>query len=109
MRAIFTSGGAVLVISAAAFFAYDIYSFRQASVRQLSTLGDVIASNSTAALAFANVEDATTMLSALKADPSVTAAALYDTDGQIFATYPENLDHARLPAQPLEQGHEFDG
>src|SRR5688500_4135862 len=93
-RAIFISGGAALIISAASFFAYDLYSFRQTSVRQLRTLGEAIASNSTAALAFANVEDASTVLSALRADSSVRAAALYDTDGQIFATYPVDLDHS---------------
>jgi signal transduction histidine kinase/ActR/RegA family two-component response regulator/uncharacterized membrane protein affecting hemolysin expression len=109
LRAIAACCGAVLVITTGAFFAYDLVSFRQASQRQLGTLTEAIATNSTAALAFANVGDATLVLSALGADPGIKAAALYDTDGQVFATYPQDLDPGRLPLQPEQAGDRFDG
>src|SRR5688500_14584501 len=105
MRAIFVCCGAVLVITSGAFFAYDLLSFRQASVQQLRTLGGAIATNSSAALAFANPDDAALVLSALKSDPNVTAAALYDIDGEVFAVYPEGLDPQRLPAAPRQAGY----
>jgi hypothetical protein len=62
MRTIFLCCGAVLVITTMAFFAYDLYSFRQQSIQQLRTLGEAIASNSTAALAFENTQDAEIVL-----------------------------------------------
>jgi signal transduction histidine kinase len=49
------------------------------------------------------------MLSALQADPNVRSAALYDTDGRVFATYPATLDHAQLPVLPASRGIDFRG
>ena len=109
MRAIFVCCGAVLIITSGAFFAYDLLSFRQASLRQLRTLGGAVATNSSAALAFANPDDAAAVLSALRADPTVVAAALYDTDGELFAVYPEGLDAGQLPARPQQPGYRFEG
>lgn len=109
MRAIFVCCGAVLIITSGAFFAYDLLSFRQASLRQLRALGGAVATNSSAALAFANQEDAATVLSALRSDPTVVAAALYDTDGSLFAHFPEDLDPGRLPATPQQPGYRFEG
>jgi hypothetical protein len=99
----------VLLITSTAFFAYDLVSFRQGSLRQLRTLGEAIASNSTAALAFGFSEDAALVLSALKADPDITAAALYDIDGDVLAAYPESLDRALLPARPQSGGYALRG
>jgi len=59
---------AVLLFICSAFFVYGFLTFRQTIVRQLSTVGEVIAANSTAALAFDNQGDATEILSALKAE-----------------------------------------
>src|SRR4051812_5021178 len=107
MRMIAFSCGAVLIITTSAFFAYEALTFRQSSVQQLRTLGDAIASNSTAALAFENSEDGAAVLAAFKADPHIVAAALYDRSGRVFATYPLDLDRSRLPAQPGPQGYDF--
>jgi signal transduction histidine kinase/ActR/RegA family two-component response regulator len=101
--------GTALFIAMAAFFAYEMVSFRQASTQQLQTLGQAIASNSTAALAFDNSDDAATVLGALRADPNITAAALYDMQGQLFAVYPANLARTALPAQPgTEDGYRIE-
>jgi signal transduction histidine kinase/CheY-like chemotaxis protein len=84
----FLSGGAVLLLMTAAFCSYEFFSFRYASVSELQTLSEAIASNSTAALAFSNSDDATAVLSAFKADSHIRAAALYDGSGRLFAQYP---------------------
>jgi len=97
----------VLGLTCTAFLAYDVYTFRQSSVRQLSTLGDVIAANSTAVLAFANADDATEVLGALKAERHIVAAALYDKRGRLFAHYPASLPDAALPATPQGDGYRF--
>src|SRR6267142_1912953 len=91
MRMIFLSSGAVLAVTTTAFCAYEFLTFRQSSTQQLQILSQAIASNSTAALAFDNADDAAVTLTAFKADPHIVAAALYDAHGKIFATYPRGL------------------
>jgi signal transduction histidine kinase/ActR/RegA family two-component response regulator len=98
MRMIFLSSGVVLLVTSCAFFAYEFLTFRQSSIQKLQILSRAIASNSTAALAFDNAEDAASALAAFKSDPHIVAAALYDTRGNIFAVYPQGLTAERLPA-----------
>ncbi len=106
MRMIFLSAGAVLVVTTSAFCLYEFLTFRQSSVQQLQILSRAIASNSSASLAFENADDAATVLSAFKADPHITAAALYDDQGRIFARYPQGRAAARFPSRP-GQGYSF--
>src|SRR6202047_5136329 len=89
MRMIFLSTGTVLAVTTTAFCAYEFLTFRQSSVQQLQILSRAIASNSTAALAFDNADDAASVLTAFKSDPHIVAAALYDARGNIFAVYPQ--------------------
>jgi signal transduction histidine kinase/ActR/RegA family two-component response regulator len=98
MRMNFLSSGVVLLVTSCAFFAYEFLTFRQSSIQQLQILSSAIASNSTAALAFDNAEDAASVLAAFKSDPHIVAAALYDTRGKVFAVYPQGLTAQRLPA-----------
>ncbi len=107
MRMIFMSCASVLAITTTAFFTYELITFRQTSVQQLQILGDAVSSNSTAALAFQNSDDAAVVLAAFKAEPHIVAAALYDGDGKVFATYPRDLDVSKLPAQPGPSGYAF--
>jgi signal transduction histidine kinase/ActR/RegA family two-component response regulator len=100
MQMIFLSCGVVLLVTSTAFCAYEFLTFRQTSVQQLKILSKAIASNSTAALAFENAEDAAGVLSAFKSDPHIIAAALYDARGNVFAVYPQGLEAQRLPAHP---------
>ena len=90
--------GVVLLVTSAAFCAYEFLTFRQSSIQQLQILSRAIASNSTAALAFENADDAASVLTAFKSDPHIVAAALYDTNGKIFATYPQGVAAERLPS-----------
>jgi signal transduction histidine kinase/ActR/RegA family two-component response regulator len=100
IRLIFLSSGAVLAVTTTAFCTYEFLTFRQNSTQQLQILSQAIASNSTAALAFDNADDAAVVLAAFKADPHIVAAALYDARGKIFATYPQRLAAARFPSRP---------
>ncbi|HEY0747783.1 MAG TPA: ATP-binding protein [Steroidobacteraceae bacterium] len=100
MQMILLSSGAALLVTSSAFCAYEFLTFRQSSIRQLQILSQAIATNSTAALAFENTEDAAGVLSAFKADPHIVAAALYDARGRLFATYPQGLPAKQLPARP---------
>lgn len=97
-----------MIVMRAAFFAYEYFTFRATLVSQLSVLGRVTASTSSAALAFQNTDDAAEILSALKADPNISAAALYDAKGKLFAHYPAKLDVSELPGTPGTEGYSFD-
>jgi signal transduction histidine kinase/ActR/RegA family two-component response regulator/HAMP domain-containing protein len=102
------TSGVVLLISTVASFAYEYLTYRQVAVRNLTTLGSIIATNSTAALAFENEQDARSILSALRAEPHIVAGALYDDEGRLFATYPEDLTGDLLPVGPEERGYRFE-
>jgi signal transduction histidine kinase len=103
------TSGVVVVLTCAAFLAYEVLAFRQATLKSLSTLGAIIATNSTASLAFQNEGDAREILSALRAEPHIVAAALYDKDGRLFSRYPADLAVADLPAAPARDGYRFEG
>jgi signal transduction histidine kinase/uncharacterized membrane protein affecting hemolysin expression/ActR/RegA family two-component response regulator len=108
MRMVLLTTGVVLLFTCAAFFTYELVTFRQSMVRQLDTLAQAIASNSTAALAFSNPEDAQAALAAFKADPHIVAAALYDESGVLFASYPSSLPAKLLPGSPAAAGYSFE-
>ncbi|MGH7484281.1 MAG: CHASE sensor domain-containing protein, partial [bacterium] len=82
---------AVLVLTCVAFVSYEYLIFRKNIVVGLRTRGEIIAANSSAALAFQNEPDAREVLSALRIDPHMVAACLYDRTGAVFAKYPPDL------------------
>ena len=106
MIILLTTMAAVLLVFSV-FFVHEFLTFRRATFQQLSTVGEVIAANSTAALAFDNQDDAKEILSALKAESHITAAALYDKTGKLFATYPAGVPDAWFPAVPENAGYHF--
>jgi two-component system sensor histidine kinase/response regulator len=87
----------------------DGVSFRQSLENDAGTVADLVAANSTAALAFLDEEAADETVGALRVSAAVQAAALYDTAGRRFASF------ARSPelAPPLRfeevDGGERDG
>src|SRR6266542_232010 len=87
MTIMLLTSGLVLLLTCAAFMAYDLLTFRQSAVRELSTVGEIIAANSTAALAFQNQDDAREVLAALRADRHIVAATLYDRRVRRLAVY----------------------
>jgi signal transduction histidine kinase/ActR/RegA family two-component response regulator len=108
-RVIFVSSGAVLVLTTLAFSAYELVTFRQSNIEHLRTLSVAIASSSTAALAFDNADDAAGELAALKTDPHIVAAALYDRHGKLFVTFPGNLHAGQFPSVLPQFGYRFGG
>lgn len=107
MRLVLLTSGLVLLVTTTAFLGYDAFTFRQTAIQQLSTLGKVIAANSTAALAFDNPDDAKEILTALRAERHVMAAVLYDAAGRPFAQYPESLAADLIPRSVAPDGYRF--
>jgi signal transduction histidine kinase/uncharacterized membrane protein affecting hemolysin expression len=99
----------VMVLMRGAFFIYEYTIFRRALVGQVTTLGQILASNSSAALAFNNQDDAHEILAALKGEKHIVAAALYDRDGRFFAHYPSTLAAEDFPAAPGSDPYRFAG
>ncbi len=77
----------VLLISAVLSTGYKVYSFRQTMLENLATLAAVTAYNSSAAIVFFDQDSARETLSALKVEPNIVSAAIFDLQGQIFASY----------------------
>src|ERR1700724_637085 len=99
--------GAGLLISCAAFVAYDLMSFRQAMVYNLSIQAQMAGSNSVSALLFDDPQAAENTLSALKAAPNVVSAGIYTLAGRSFAMYwrdgsGQDLVLPRIPSGQIE-------
>ena len=98
----------VLAVTCSVFITYEYLTFRKTIVRSLATRGEIIAANSTAALAFQNESDARDVLSAFRMDPHVVAACLYDRDGRLFARYPADAPAGSFPSAPEPVGSRFE-
>jgi signal transduction histidine kinase len=95
---------AVVLLTCGAFVVNELLTFEDRAFQNMKTLGEVLAANSTAALAFDNDADATEVLSALKSRPQIVAAAIYDRDGRLFATYPATASKKSFKAAPESDG-----
>jgi signal transduction histidine kinase/ActR/RegA family two-component response regulator len=107
MTVLLLTCGAMIFLASAAFSAYEYLSVRQLTQRNLAILGEAIAANSSAALAFDNADDAREALAAFRAQPHVVDAQLFLADGQLLASYPDGVPAApRL--QPRPDGYRFE-
>ena len=79
--------GAALLVATGAFTFYDRTNFLAERTQDLSASSQMVASNSTAALAFGDAKTASELLHALQAKTYVLHAALYDKDGRVLAQY----------------------
>lgn len=109
MRIILLISGSILIVTSAAFFTYEFYAFRQNTTQKLSTLAQVIATNSTAALAFDDHKTANEILTALKAEPHIIAATLFDAKGIPFSSYPLNAAAKLFPTSRETEHFHFTG
>ena len=99
-----------LLGSAAAYSIYELVAIRKALVSELNTQAQVVGSNAAVYLRFDRSDSAAQVLSSLKGNPHVEAAAIYDPTGAVFiregvkgrqaAVYPRDLDVRVLPRVP---------
>jgi PAS domain S-box-containing protein len=99
----------VLVLTCVVLFYYEIHNYRQASARNLSNMADIIAANSSAILTFDDQNLAQQILSGLRVEPEITAAAFFDDNGKLFAKYPAARPVSAFPASPEPDGIETQG
>jgi PAS domain S-box-containing protein len=98
-----------LVLTAASFITYDLVTFRQSLVRNLTSISTIVAENSTRALLLDGEGLATRNLAEFKVDRHVRLAALYDRDGKLYARYPTNAPASDFPPIPGDIGAYFHG
>lgn len=109
MTVIMLTSGIVLIMTCTAFFIYEYVSARESARRQLSTLARVIASNSIGAFRDNNREEGEETLNSLIAEGHILEACLYDTSGNIFAKFPDNIQSSDLPTAPFNNEYKFSG
>jgi len=97
----------VLVLACALLGVYQVYKFREGTVRETTLLADILAKNTQAALAFQDEAAAQQTLEALQVDGYVTAACLYDGKGGQFATYKRDGTEVLFPDHPANDSHQF--
>lgn len=82
----------VLLLSHAAYLIFAISQFETQSRDRLETLANVLGDQATAALTFDQPESAAQDLAALSGQPGIVAAAVFRSDGSLFAGYPLNTN-----------------
>src|SRR6476620_2904403 len=98
-----------LLLVSAGFVTYELITFKQTMQRNLSTLAEIIGNESTGALAYDDKDRAEEILAALAGEEHITAAALYDNNGRIFAEDPRRkAGHAIFPQWPESNGSRFE-
>jgi signal transduction histidine kinase/HAMP domain-containing protein len=99
------SSVALLLVSAG-FVAYELFTFRQTMKNDLDTTAQLVGDRSQAVLRFPDQEnDANEELHALVYKKHIVAAALYDQDGNLLASYRSpKTPKEPLPDHPLAAG-----
>ena len=108
MVVILLTSSFALLLMGSALVVYERFTFRRSVERDMNVLGQIIGSNSTAALAFDDPKSAHEILSALLAEKQITAAAIYDNQGNLFASFPDTVPVNQLPRQPGPLGHKIE-
>jgi PAS domain S-box-containing protein len=101
--------GVALLLASAAFFAYDLFTFRTNLIANTSTQARMIGSNAVSPLVFNDPESVETTLSALRASTHINYAAVYAANGDFFSGYwrQQSTGALRLPPFYLSEGEKY--
>lgn len=105
MAIMLLTSGSITVLFCMSSLIYETVTHRRSAIRESTARANIIAANSTAALAFDIPSDGVRILATLEAEPQVSAAALYDSDGLLFATYPADVPEERFPLKLPADGY----
>jgi signal transduction histidine kinase len=106
---VLSTTGVALLIAGVAMGAYDLRTFKQNLVTDLTAQADILSLASTSALEFDDPQAARDYLSLLQAKPDVVAAAIYSAKGSLFASYSKGDGDAALPDIPDIDGYHIEG
>jgi signal transduction histidine kinase len=97
-----------LLITAAAMAAYDLRTFQQTLVADLTAQADILGLAAAPALEFDDPESAQDYLALLRAKPNVVDAAIYAPNGSLFASYSVDAE-GKFPELPELDGYRLEG
>lgn len=106
-RIILLTGALVVLIAWVSLTAYELFDFRKAAVRDLQVVANILAANTTAALAFQDADAAGRTLAALQAEEHILAAFVLDAQGQRFSEY-RRADLTAVSPVTVEDGYRFE-
>jgi methyl-accepting chemotaxis protein len=104
---VMTTTCVTLVAALVGLACFDQVSFREQVSRQMLIRSSTLGNSSTAALSFNDPELGREILSALRAEPTLGAAMLYDQEGKLFARYTRTNWKLPPPTTPLHEGVVF--
>src|SRR5215212_6399839 len=97
-----------LTITMGGLALYDRNAVRDEVLADARVITGIVAENASSSIVFNDPETATSTLTALRAQPDVIAAYLYDVDGKLFAAY-TTPKAGNPPAQKPADGSRFEG
>ena len=107
MFVILLTSSFALILMGITLVSYELRTFRRSLAGNMTVLAQIIGSNSTAAIAFEDRNGAQEILAALAAERQVTAAAIYDEEAKLFASFPAKEGFG-FPSQPETDGYRFE-
>lgn len=96
-----------LLVALLVFFGAEVLVTKRRLSSELSTLAKVVGLGSRAAIAFQDKEAAQRILNAVQASDNIVGAALYDKEGNIFATYKSHNFKNKIPQTPRQASYKW--
>jgi PAS domain S-box-containing protein len=90
----------VMLLTSAGFIISEVVASRRDLERNVRMAAQMIADQASSSLMYRDEADAREVLSSLRFVAHIESAALYNTNGLLFAYYPTNASPSRFPAAP---------
>lgn len=107
MRIVMLVSSISLIFAAGVFMSRGVFRVLNSTYHHVEVLADVIGFNSQAALTFDDRNSAQETLSALKSEPQIAEAAVYNKSDAVFASYHRDLEKFAVPPITLGARHFF--
>jgi diguanylate cyclase (GGDEF)-like protein/PAS domain S-box-containing protein len=96
-----------LLLAGISLLVYETYQYRNEATREMTTLADIGSVGVAAPLSFYDDRAANETLAAVRADPRIVEAAVYDQHNKLFASF-RSANAPALPAHPRPTGEYFE-
>jgi C4-dicarboxylate-specific signal transduction histidine kinase len=106
---VLVSSTAALMVASVALFAFQAYTFRQNFMRDLASLAEIIAANSTGDITFQDSDAARDKLTDLRVNQDIENAFIVLPNGKVFARFGDDDGPAPLGDYPKQSGFRFRG
>jgi signal transduction histidine kinase len=100
---------AALTVAGIAMVIYDLRTYERSGVSDLVAQAEILGRASAPALDFEDPKSASEYLMLLKARPDISAAAIYNVKGKLFASYTRRDLDLPVPGLPATEGARIEG